>query len=375
MADRLQDGARGCVVGGAVADALGGPAEGLTPEQIRQRFGGWITGLGEVVESTAGTRIPPLRKGGGRVTDDTLLVTAPSRVYARVRRHLTAHDIAEDLVSEFADHPVHIPDMEVETHLVRRLFYAEQFMVLRLRYAHADPREAGVGNMVNCGAAIYMAPVGIINAGDPEGAYREAIDIAGAHQSSYGREAAGVMAAAVAEALQPAATVDSIVDVCTSLARDGTKEAVRAVVSAARDCAGWGDAIPRIREAVRPFDSVGDDYRRPDLDARRPSRTRSIEELPVALGMLVATGGRWRDAVLGSVNYGRDADSIAGLAGAIAGALHGIEAIPREWETQVAAASALDLRGIADELADIAREVFAQDQERAERRTARFPRH
>ncbi|HEY6102697.1 MAG TPA: ADP-ribosylglycohydrolase family protein [bacterium] len=373
MAGRLQDGARGCIVGGAVADALGGPAEGLTPAQIRERFGGWITGFGGVVESTAGTRIPPLRKGAGRVTDDTLLVAALSRVYIRLRRHLTAHDIAEHLVAEFADRPVFVPDMEMETHLVRRLFYAEQYMVHRLRYAHADPREAGAGNIVNCGAAIFMAPVGIVNAGDPEGAYREAIDITGAHQWSYGREAAGIMAAAVAEALRPGTSVESIVEMCLALARDGTREAIRAAVGAARESSGWEHALPRLREAVRPFDSVGEEYRRPAPDARRPSRTKAIEELPVALGMLVAVGGAWSESVLGSVNYGRDADSIAGMAGAIAGAFHGIAAIPEEWEAKVTAASRLDLRQIADELSRVSTEVFAQDEDRWKRRTTGFP--
>jgi hypothetical protein len=43
---------------------------------------------------------------------------------------------------------------------------------MRLRLANADPRLGGVGNMVNCGAAMYAAPVGIVNAADPEGAYR-----------------------------------------------------------------------------------------------------------------------------------------------------------------------------------------------------------
>lgn len=375
MADHLASGVRGCLSGAAIGDALGGPAEGLTPEQIRRRFGRWITGLGEVVESTAGTRIPPLRKGAGRITDDTLLTVALTRVYVRLRRHLSAHDIADALVAELADHPVYVPDMEMETQLVHRLFLAEKFLVLRLRYAHADPREAGVGNMVNCGAAIYMAPVGIVNAGDPEGAYREAIEVAGAHQWSYGREAAGVMAAAVAEALRPGATHDAVVDAALALARDGTGEAIRAVTAAARKCRGWEDAIPRLREAVRPFDSVGEDYRRPDLDARRASRTRAIEELPVALGMVVAAGGRWQEAVLGSVNYGRDADSIAGMAGAIAGALEGAEAIPSEWEAQVSEAGRIDLAGLAAELTAVAEEMFARDRERWAQRAARFPPH
>ena len=83
------------------------------------------------------------------------------------------------------------------------MFLAEKWLVARLHYGHVDPREAGVGNIVNCGAAMYMAPVGIVNAGDPAGAYAEAIELAGAHQSSYGREAAGVFAAAVAAAMRP----------------------------------------------------------------------------------------------------------------------------------------------------------------------------
>ena len=38
---------------------------------------------------------------------------------------------------------------------------------------------------------------------------------------------------------------------------------------------------------VAPFDSVGPEYRQMSMDARRPSRTKSIEELPVALGLLL----------------------------------------------------------------------------------------
>ena len=50
--------------------------------------------------------------------------------------------------------------------------------------------------MVNCGAAMYIAPVGAVNAGDPRRAYDEAIAFASGHQESYGLEAAAVLAAA-----------------------------------------------------------------------------------------------------------------------------------------------------------------------------------
>ena len=208
---------------------------------------------------------------------------------------------------------------------VRRISLAEGHLVLRLALANADPREAGVGNVVNCGAAMYMAPVGIVNAGDPQGAYDEAIGLAGAHQSSYGREAAGVLAAAVSAAMQPDATLRDVLAVATGLARDGTAEAIEAVLEAATRSASWEDAVTGggLREAVRPFDSVGDDYAHPGRDARRPSRVHSIEELPIALGMLLVSDGEPWPAILGSVNYGRDADSIAAMAGAVGGALSG----------------------------------------------------
>ena len=107
--------------------------------------------------------------------------------------------------------------------------------MLKLRYGHADPRDAGVGNIVNCGAAMYIAPVGIANAGDPDGAYAEALDLTAAHQSSYGREAAGVLAAAVAEALRLDATPDTVVETCLRLAKDGTRTAIEAVVGGGRE--------------------------------------------------------------------------------------------------------------------------------------------
>ena len=62
-----------------------------------------------------------------------------------------------------------------------RLFLAEKWLVLKLRYGHANPRDAGVGNIVNCGAAMYIAPVGIANAGDPGGAYLEALELTARH--------------------------------------------------------------------------------------------------------------------------------------------------------------------------------------------------
>lgn len=375
MANTLQDGVRGCICGLAVGDSLGGSTEGYPPEVIRKRFGGWVTDIvGPFLEDWQTARpISPLHKGDGHITDDTLMTLALANVYSKLRRHLTTFDLAEYLIPELVERVVYIPEFERETVIAHRIFFAEKHLVLRLKHAHADPREAGMGNVVNCGAAMYMAPVGIVNAGNPLGAYQEAIDLAGAHQVSYGREAAGVMAAAVAEALRPQASVESVVETCIGLARDGTKDAIVAVTEAATSCKTWEEAITSLRDAVKPFDTVGEHYRDPLPDARKPSRTKAIEELPVALGMLVATKGDYKEAVLGGVNYGRDSDSIAQMAGAVAGALHGEAAVPHGWLTCVAKASRRDFRSVADDLARVASEVFESDKVAWQKRLAGFP--
>ncbi|MET9569961.1 ADP-ribosylglycohydrolase family protein [Streptomyces virginiae] len=362
----LEDRACGALVGAAVGDALGGPVEGWTPDQIVERHGGRVHGIvGPWHENWRTARpIAPYHKGDGHVTDDTLMTHALVRVYETVRDHLDAYAVAEHLVPDLMSTPRWIPELEAEALPLQRVFLAEKWMVTRLHYAHVDPREAGTGNIVNCGAAMYMAPVGIANAGNPAGAYAEALDIAGAHQSSYGREAAGVFAAAVAAACMPGATAASVVDTALSLAKDGTRAAIAAVRETARAHRDFESALAPLRAAVAPYDSVGPDYRTPSLDARRPSRLHAIEELPIALGMLLVADGRYEGAVLGAVNYGRDCDSIATMAGAIAGALGGEAAVPAVWAKQVAEASRLDLHAPAVALAAVTREIFAHDRAR-----------
>lgn len=361
---RLEAKAAGCLAGAAVGDGLGSATEGWTPAQIREYHEGWVQGVvpPHGRDGRSAPRVSRYKKGEGRITDDTLMTHALVRVYERLRRHLGAYDIAETLVPMLLDEVHWIPDMEREDQLLQRLFLAEKWMVTRLLHGHVDPREAGTGNIVNCGTAMYIAPVGVANAANPEAAYAEAIDIGGAHQSSYGREAAGVLAAAVAAAMGPAATVDSVVAAALGSAHDGTRCAIEAVCEHAARFRDWREAIPALRAAVDPFDSVGPDYRNPGLGARRPSRLHSIEELPIALGFLVVGAGDFRSAVLGGVNYGRDSDSIASMAGALAGALNGIESVPQDWRLEVSTASRLDLEQPGLAMAGVAREIFRSDQ-------------
>lgn len=355
----LSDRVGACLAGAAIGDAIGGSTEGYLPAQIRERFGGQVEGIVGPYQADWQRARPnsPYHKGDGHVTDDTLMTRVIAKAYLRKRDHLDAYDMAELVVPQILNDQIWIPELEDTQPLLRRLFLAEKWLALRLHHGHADPREAGVGNIVNCGAAMYMAPVGIVNAADPHAAYAEAIDMAGAHQSSYGREAAGVMAAAVSAALSPEATPESVVTAALELAHDGTRAAIAAVTLAARHVDLTGDYIAPLRAAMAPFDTVGEEYRSPGLGARRPSRLHAIEELPLALGCVLAADGHYRTAVLAAVNYGRDSDSIASMAGAICGALGGGSVLPTDWVDTVSRNSRINLFEHAEQLADLAVEL------------------
>lgn len=66
----------------------------------------------------------------------------------------------------------------------------------------------------------------------------------------------------------------------------------------------------------------------------------------------VSTTSDFREAILGAVNHGGDADTIAALTGGIAGALYGFENIPQEWVSE------LDPH-IVKRLRELARKVFS----------------
>ena len=366
---RLYDKVLGCLYGGAVGDALGAPAEGRLPAEIQQRYG-FIT---DFVEGWDGPS--DIGKGDGRYTDDTHMVQLLARCYIEEDDHLDAYAFARRIVPLIADEERWVPERGQHMKLVDRLFFPEKWLLMRLRLANAEPRQGGIGNMVNCGAAMYAAPVGIINAGNPENAYREAVDVFSAHQQSFGLEAAAVMATAVAEAFKPAATVDSIIDAVLALAKEGTKRAIEAVVEAARQYDDWQAAIQPLRDAIRPYDTAAENFRARGMAGTNhwmPSREHSIEEVPIALAFLVVTGGDFEASICGGTNYGRDNDSIAGMAGAIAGALHGAETIRREWLDQIDRANRVDLRPIARDLTNLTIKLQQRQMDAAQSRNSDF---
>lgn len=366
---------RASLYGVALGDALGAPVEKLTAAEIRQQYGR-VTGLAtewfrkDESEDERQGRI----RGNGIVTDDTLMTICLTKVYGKARRHLDAWDMATEMVRQIGWERRWIPELQRETQLIERLFYPEKWIFIRHQLAPCEPREGGIGNMVNCGAAMYMAPVGLANACDPRAAYDEAIDFASGHQHSYGLEAAGAMAAAVAAAMIPGTDIETVVETTIALSKDGTRNAIRDIADVALRLRGQDHATvtAAFHEVIGRYSSMGDDTRRhPEMagvptDNYQPSRLRAIEELPIALGFCLVNRGEFRTSVLDGVNSGRDTDSIGSMVGAILGALHGEAVIEDADLRMLNGANRFDLLAIADEFYDTVKDLMAQDRERTE---------
>lgn len=370
FADRV----KGVIFGTAFGDAMGAVVEKLPYSEIKEKYGRvettrtkwWKADFPEAL------RLGRMR-GQGIVTDDTLMTLALMNVYCTERRHLDAYDVANEFVKEISFRPRYIPEFGREALIMDRLFYPEKHIFNRHVLANCEPREGGYGNMVNCGAAMYIAPIGIVNACNPKGAYDEAILFASGHQLSYGLEAAGVMACCVAKAFEPGVTVDDIVSTALQYAKDGTKQAIQAIYEVALELRSIKDnrdeVVRQFHEIMSKYSPMGDDVNRNvnkvglPSNYYTPSRLFSIEELPLALAYIVLHEGDFLEAIKDGVSSGRDTDSIGVMIGAILGAMQGITVIPTDEVETLEQANKQNIEQHCDQFIETAAFIIQQDLE------------
>jgi ADP-ribosylglycohydrolase len=201
------------------------------------------------------------------------------------------------------------------------------------------------------GAAMRVAPAGLIHPGDLEGAVRLAWQTARlTHDTQIAASGAGAIAAGVAEALMPGADVYSVVQSALVGARLGDalgRKEGRTIP---------GPSVERriemaVEEALRST-SFEDALRR--IEASVGNSVMMVESAPAAVGIFVAAGGDPLECAVGGTNIGNDTDTIAAMAGALAGALGGYDALPAEMIAVIQAANPEDIPALADGLTEIA---------------------
>ena len=169
------------------------------------------------------------------------------------------------------------------------------------------------------GTTKMIMPVGIVNACRPDEAARDALqlgrikDVQG-RPGNYALEVCAAVAAATAEALRPDATVDSVIEVALEQLPPEPRKEVQQGLDWARKAKDWKE--------LRPL--YEDRYKGKPI-------SNAVEVLSEGLACFYMAKGQPREAILYCVNLGRDTDCKAYIAGGLAGALRGIDAIPAEW--------------------------------------------
>jgi len=368
----FKDKVLGMFVGVAYGDALGATIEKLSHDKIREKYNRVETYKMDWHKANWAPRDRKFRvRGNGIFTDDTLMTMALMEVYNIERRHLDSYDMANEFVNQIYYESYYVPEMQRVTNIHERLFVPEQFIFLRHALANCEPREGGIGNMVNCGAAMYIAPIAAVNAMNPKRAYDEAISFAQGHQNSYGLEAAGVLSACIAEAFRESASIKSILNVAKEYAKDGTGLAIEDLLNLAEQLKSKKDdrdyVVREMQNAMIKYSPMGDDINRSATKLGKPSnhytpsRLFSIEELPIALFYIALHDGDFDESILDGINSGRDTDSIGVMVGSILGALKGYGILSEATVKDIEEVNKYELRKIAEKFSVTAEEIISND--------------
>jgi ADP-ribosyl-[dinitrogen reductase] hydrolase len=263
----ILDRARATLFGVAVGDALGATTEFMTPAEIRDRYG-----VHREIVGGGWLKLAP-----GQVTDDTEMTLCVARGIVGSGRW-SLGPIADHFARWLARGPADVG-------ATCRRGIEEYREKGRLE---APPDERGAGN----GAAMRVAPVALYTLGNEELLSRLAVEQA--HITHH-------------HPLSDAA--------CVSVG----KMIQRGLI---------GAPLPVLRATAEELAARHPEFRLEGYDGE--SSAYVVDTLRTVFDAFFSTD-TFEDCVVKTVNRGGDADTTGSIAGAIAGALYGFDAIPRRW--------------------------------------------
>lgn len=315
------DAVAGCLLGGAVGDALGAVVEFDSIDEIRRRYG------------PAGLTAFPAE---GRITDDTQMTLFTAEGLIRARRRYEERRIyyaADELWSAYRrwlDTQNGGPsDGEglVREPLLRQRRAPGNTCLSALQGNQPGSVDDPVNNSKGCGGVMRVAPVGLV-ATRPSSVGVASAALTHGHPSGY---------------LAAGAAADII-----SRLRDGLD--LRA---------GIGLAIQRMRLWPGHEETVAALQGALDLADRCPEATPEtisvlgegwVAEEALAIAVYCAlTGPSFEAAVLAAVNHSGDSDSTGAITGNLLGAAGGRAVVPPDWVAGLAEAAVVER--VAEDLA------------------------
>jgi ADP-ribosylglycohydrolase len=314
----------GGLYGQALGDAWAMPAL-LSPKATWEWYGGWITKFLPAPDAH------PVHYGmkAGKVTDDTEQAFALAEAFiadGKVTQEGTARAVMGWYERIGGDTSPYVgPSTRRAVLAIKRGLPLEQ------------TGERGDTN----GASMRISPVGLIHPGDLEGAVRDAyLTCVPTHNTDVAVSGAAAVAGAIAMAMPDGATLEDII------------AAGQRAASMGRECGGqWMGA-----SVARRIDMAVEIARSHQSERARLQEIYDVigctlaisESVPAAFGVLVMANGEPQRAAIYAAALSGDADTIAAMACAIAGAWVGFKAFdPYIPQTLSRANPEFDFEGVA----------------------------
>lgn len=321
MAKDLLDAVYGCLIGGAVGDALGAPVEGWYYTEIREKYDrirvmepGTRGNTGSMYGGSTGSNYGdnydgPTTPPGG-VTDDTTLRHYMCLAIVQKGGRITPDDFAHIWLEKLNPN---------------RMWLNERVTLTKLQIG-MNPWDTGKGNPPAGCATMAIAPMGIVNAGNPAQAYQDAFNIAFVNQDNENRDGAATIAAGVAAAFLPGATASTVIETMLTY----SSSVINRSLQLGMDLAYRSKNVDEFAAAfyARMLDWT---WPSPTWNKDRYFSGSSLELVPITAGILHLCGHDVNEAMVEAASMGRDCDTTASLAGSILGIIQGASAIRQDW--------------------------------------------
>ena len=310
----------GCMLGGAIGDALGAPVEFLNLTDIRTKYGS--KGISEFDRAYG-------RKGA--ITDDTqmALFTAEGLLRAFVRGNekgichppsVVHHAYVQWLNSQGEASRSHWNDSKVGwLHSIPELKSRRapgNTCLAALRQAEMGTMDRPPNDSKGCGGVMRVAPVGLME-NDPEWVFEMACDIAAiTHGHPSGYLSAGAFAALICMLKDGMETIEAVQCAQRLLSSQPHHEECSAAVQKAVGLAGQGSPTPE------KVETLGAGW-------------VAEEALAISVYCALVSEDDYSSGTLLAVNHSGDSDSTGCITGQILGCRLGISAIPPRWISDV----------------------------------------
>jgi ADP-ribosylglycohydrolase len=314
----------GCIVGGAIGDALGAPIEFMQLEDILDQFG--PNGVNEYVENSSGF---------GEITDDTQMLLFTAEGLLRSWHRATVRGVWDGyskicfdsylrwLITQ-GNHNIgeSASNVDIDGWLINERFLHKRrapglTCLSALQKGHPGTISRPINSSKGCGGIMRIAPVGLLFYKDPANAFKIGAELAAmTHGHPSGYLSAGYLAALIAYINSGKDLLESIAETSQLLkAYEHSEETLLSVEKAL-------ELYHCPHPSFEKVESLGGGW-------------VGEEALAISLYCCLCYENDFEKAINLAINHSGDTDSTGAITGNILGLKLGEKAIPNRWITHL----------------------------------------